>query len=91
MFDFAREKAELWKKADDLEYENLLKTSAMWIDDSNVTNCMACNSAFSLLLRKVGKEILLSKKYLSCSLKNALKFKIASLQNMLEGVLLLLL
>jgi hypothetical protein len=48
-----REKAELWQKADELEYENQLKNSAMWIDDSTISNCMACNAGFSLMLRKV--------------------------------------
>ena len=48
-----REKAELWQKADNLEYENLLKTNAMWVDDANVSNCMSCNAGFSILLRKV--------------------------------------
>ena len=48
-----REKAELWQKADNLEYENLLKTNAMWMDDSNVSACMNCNNQFSLMLRKV--------------------------------------
>lgn len=47
-----KEKAELWQKADNLEYENLLKTNSMWLDDSNVSNCMSCNSQFGLLLRK---------------------------------------
>ena len=48
-----KEKAELWQKADKLEYEKLLNTNAMWMDDSNVSNCMSCNSGFSLMLRKV--------------------------------------
>jgi len=48
-----KEKAELWQKADNLEYQNLLKSSSMWMDDANVTNCMNCNSHFSLILRKV--------------------------------------
>lgn len=48
-----KEKAELWQKADNLEYQNLLKASSMWMDDANVTNCMNCNSHFSLILRKV--------------------------------------
>ncbi|RNA11299.1 FYVE and coiled-coil domain-containing 1-like isoform X1 [Brachionus plicatilis] len=47
-----KEKAELWQKADNLEYENLLKTNSMWLDDSNVSNCMNCNSQFGILLRK---------------------------------------
>ncbi|CAF0759395.1 unnamed protein product [Brachionus calyciflorus] len=47
-----KEKAELWQKADNLEYENLLKTNSMWLDDSNVSSCMNCNSQFGLLLRK---------------------------------------
>lgn len=25
----------------------------MWMDDSNVSNCMSCNNTFSLMLRKV--------------------------------------
>ena len=48
-----KEKAELWQKADTLEYENMLKTNAMWVDDKNCENCMNCNSAFSMMLRKV--------------------------------------
>jgi hypothetical protein len=48
-----KEKAELWQKADNLEYENLLKTSAMWIDDGKVSKCMNCDNQFTLLLRKV--------------------------------------
>jgi hypothetical protein len=48
-----KEKAELWQKADNLEYQNLLKSSSMWMDDANVTNCMNCHSHFSLILRKV--------------------------------------
>ena len=48
-----REKAELWQKADQLEYENLLKANAMWLDDSAISNCMSCNSGFSMMLRKV--------------------------------------
>jgi hypothetical protein len=52
-----REKAELWQKADELEYENQLKNSAMWIDDSTISNCMSCNSGFSLMLRKVRNSI----------------------------------
>ncbi len=48
-----KEKAELWQKADNLEYENLCKVNAMWVDDANVTSCYTCNSTFSLILRKV--------------------------------------
>lgn len=77
----------MWKKADDLEYENLLKTSAMWIDDSNVSNCMGCNSGFSLLLRKVKFNL---KKALELSYFNDF-YIIASLSNLFESVLLLLL
>lgn len=54
-----REKAELWQKADSLEYENLLKTNAIWHDDANVHNCMSCNSQFGLMLRKVIKIYLI--------------------------------
>lgn len=48
-----KEKAELWQKADNLEYENMLKANAMWVDDSNVSHCLNCNSGFNILLRKV--------------------------------------
>ncbi len=48
-----KEKAELWQKADNLEYENLCKVNAMWVDDANVTSCTTCSSTFNLLLRKV--------------------------------------
>lgn len=48
-----KEKAELWQKADNLEYENLLKTNAMWVDDATISNCMSCKNGFSLMLRKV--------------------------------------
>lgn len=47
-----KEKAELWQKADNLEYENLLKSTAMWQDDSTIHNCMKCASQFSFILRK---------------------------------------
>ena len=48
-----KEKADLWQKADNLEYENLLKTNAMWVDDASISKCMSCQSTFSLMLRKV--------------------------------------
>lgn len=47
-----KEKAELWQKADNLEYENLLKVNQMWVEDANVNSCLTCHSQFSLLLRK---------------------------------------
>jgi len=47
-----KEKAELWQKADNLEYENILKNNAMWVDDAHVTHCLTCNNGFSLMLRK---------------------------------------
>lgn len=47
-----KEKADLWQKADTLEYENMLKSNAMWIDDKNCENCMSCSSQFSIMLRK---------------------------------------
>lgn len=47
-----KEKAELWQKADSLEYENLIKVNVMWVDDAHVTKCLTCNSSFNILLRK---------------------------------------
>ena len=47
-----KEKADLWQKADKLEYENMLKSNAMWIDDKNCEHCMSCSSQFSMMLRK---------------------------------------
>jgi hypothetical protein len=47
-----KEKADLWQKADKLEYENMLKSNAMWIDDKSCENCMSCSSQFSMMLRK---------------------------------------
>ena len=61
-----KEKADLWQKADKLEYENMLKTNAMWIDDSAISNCMSCKSGFSLMLRKV--NIFIFKKFFINSL-----------------------
>lgn len=48
-----KEKADLWQKADNLEYEKLCRVNATWIDDDHVTNCLTCNSTFNILLRKV--------------------------------------
>ena len=48
-----REKAELWKKADDMEHEIKVKADDRWMDDSEVSNCLGCKAEFSFLLRKV--------------------------------------
>lgn len=65
----------------------MLKTSAMWIDDANVSNCMACNAGFSLLLRKV----LFYDSSFSFLLYFNGVFLSASLPNLSQSVLLLLL
>lgn len=47
-----REKAELWKKADDMEFEIKVKADDRWMDDSEVSHCLGCKAEFSFLLRK---------------------------------------
>ena len=53
IFASSREKAELWKKADDMEFEIKVKADDRWMDDSEVSHCLGCKAEFSFLLRKV--------------------------------------
>lgn len=48
-----REKADLWKKADDMEHEIKVKADDRWMEDGEVSHCLGCNAEFSFLLRKV--------------------------------------
>lgn len=47
-----REKAELWKKADDMAHEIKVKADDRWMNDSEASRCLSCNTEFSFLLRK---------------------------------------
>lgn len=52
LVEVTREKAELWKKADDMEHEIKVKADDRWMDDSEASQCLNCNAEFSFLLRK---------------------------------------
>jgi len=52
LVDVTREKAELWKKADDMEHEIKVKADDRWMDDSEASHCLGCNAEFTFLLRK---------------------------------------
>jgi hypothetical protein len=54
---FGREKADLWEKADSLEYESLFKAKAVWQEDANAKQCVECNKQFSFILRKVNQTV----------------------------------
>ena len=49
-----RQKVTLWQHADALEQEQI--AMGEWIDDKTVLHCMACNTLFSLLSRKVSES-----------------------------------
>lgn len=60
MFIFSfREKDILWKRNDHLYHLQKVKIDDRWINDSEVSCCLACKKIFSFILRKVVFQYLL--------------------------------
>lgn len=53
LFFSFREKDILWKRNDHLYHLQKVKIDDRWINDSEVSNCLACKKIFSFVLRKV--------------------------------------
>ncbi|XP_048781282.2 FYVE and coiled-coil domain-containing protein 1-like isoform X2 [Ostrea edulis] len=47
-----KEKDTLWQQTDRLTYEQKMQSSAKWIDEKTVTNCMGCKAEFTFMVRK---------------------------------------
>ncbi|XP_032238548.2 FYVE and coiled-coil domain-containing protein 1 isoform X2 [Nematostella vectensis] len=52
LITLTQEKAELWRKADNMEHELKVKAADRWISDDEVNKCTSCKAEFSFLLRK---------------------------------------
>ena len=52
-FSVYREKDQLWKKTDKLEFEQKVKAAGKWMEDKESTQCLGCHTEFSFIVRKV--------------------------------------